>query len=108
MGLAGGVLATLPEAEIVSSGYVLHRLHASLWCLLTTQNFRDCVLKAVNLGGDTDTTGCVASGLAGVAYGIKLIPPGWISQLARHGDVDCREQEFACLCQPAVVAKNPV
>ena len=60
-------LASLSEGEIVSTGYVLHALHASLWCLLTTQNFHDCVLKAVNLGGDTDTTGCVAGGLAGVA-----------------------------------------
>jgi ADP-ribosylglycohydrolase len=100
-------LATLPEEEIASSGYVLHTLLASLWCLLTTQNFRDCVLKAVNLGGDTDTTGCVAGGLAGVAYGIKSIPPGWISQLARKDDVDCLFQGFAGMCEPAA-PKIPV
>jgi ADP-ribosyl-[dinitrogen reductase] hydrolase len=47
---------------------------ASLWCLLTTSNFPTCVLKAVNSGGDTDTTGCVAGGLAGVAYGGRSIP----------------------------------
>ncbi len=41
---------SLSEDEIVSTGYVIHTLHASLWCLLTTQNFADCVLKAVNLG----------------------------------------------------------
>lgn len=101
-------LGTLPEGEIVSTGYVLHTLHASLWCLLATHNFRDCVLQAVNLGGDTDTTGCVAGGLAGVAYGIKSIPPDWISQLARHGDVDCLFQQFADLCLPATAAKDPV
>lgn len=92
-------LVSMPEGEIVSTGYVLHTLHASLWCLLTSENFRDCVLKAVNLGGDTDTTGCVAGGLAGVAYGLKSIPTEWISQLARKGDVDCLFDEFADLCE---------
>lgn len=98
-------LASLPEGEIVSTGYVLHTLHASLWCLLTTDNYRDCVLKAVNLGGDTDTTGCVAGGLAGVVYGMKSIPADWIQQLARKGDVDCLFHEFAELCEAALGKK---
>lgn len=97
--LLAGDLARRPESEIDSGGYVLNTLPASLWCLLTTYNFRDCVLKAVNLGGDTDTTGCVAGGLAGVAYGIESIPPDWISQLARKADVDRLFHEFADLCE---------
>jgi ADP-ribosyl-[dinitrogen reductase] hydrolase len=87
-----------PESEIVSTGYVLHTLHASLWCLLTTQSYRECVLKAVNLGGDADTTGCVAGGLAGVAYGFPSIPSEWVGQLARKGDLDRLFHEFADLC----------
>jgi ADP-ribosylglycohydrolase len=98
-------LVSLSEGEIVSTGYVLHTLHASLWCLLTTQIFHDCVLKAVNLGGDTDTTGCVAGGLAGVAYGMKSIPADWIRQLARKGDVDCLFHEFADVCEENRVKK---
>jgi len=97
--LLAGDLAARTEPEIDSGGYVLNTLTASLWCLLTTHNFRDCVLKAVNLGGDADTTGCVAGGLAGVAYGIMSISPDWIRQLARHGDVDCLFQEFADICE---------
>ena len=99
-------LVSMPEGEIVSTGYVLHTLHASLWCLLTLENFCDCVLKAVNLGGDTDTTGCVAGGLAGVAYGMDSIPPDWVRQLARRGDVDCLFHEFADLCEQG--PKNPI
>ena len=98
-------LASLPEDEVVSTGYVLHTLHASLWCLLTTENYRDCVLKAVNLGGDTDTTGCVAGGLAGIVYGMKSIPADWIRVLARKGDVDCLFHEFAELCETALAKK---
>ena len=92
---------------IVSTGYVLHTLHASLWCLLTTQNFKECVLKAVNLGGDTDTTGCVAGGLAGVAYGMKSIPDDWIYQLTRKGELDCLFHEFADVCQATGMKKIP-
>ena len=92
---------SLPEGLVVSSGYVLHTLHASLWCLLTTHSFRECVLKAVNLGGDTDTTGCVTGGLAGVAYGLDRVPVEWIDQLARKGDVDCLFREFVEVSEKA-------
>ncbi len=89
---------SLPEHEIASTGYVLHTLHASLWCLLTTQDFRECVLKAVNLGGDTDTTGCVAGGLAGVVYGLNGVPSEWIAPLARKGDLERLFHEFTEVC----------
>ena len=89
-----GDLERHPESEIDSSGYVIHTLTASLWCLLTTSNYQDCVLKAVNLGGDTDTTGCVAGGLAGVAHGVQAIPAQWIQQLARHQDLDSLFNKF--------------
>jgi ADP-ribosylglycohydrolase len=89
---------SLPEDEIVSTGYVLHTLHASLWCLLNTGSFRECVLKAVNLGGDADTTGCVAGSLAGVAFGKQNIPSEWADQLGRKGDVKRLTEEFAALC----------
>ena len=93
--LLAGDLATRPESEIYSSGYVIHTLTASLWCLLTTTDYRSCVLKAVNLGGDTDTTGCVAGGLAGVAYGKGSVPANWINQLARRSDLQPLFTKFA-------------
>jgi ADP-ribosylglycohydrolase len=78
----------LPEDEIQSSGYVVHTLEASIWCLLTTDNYKDAVLKAVNLGNDTDTTGAVTGGLAGLLYGFDNIPATWVGQLARRGDIE--------------------
>ena len=99
--LLAGDLARRSESEIDSSGYVLHTLTASLWCLLTTTSFEECVLKAVNLGGDTDTTGCVAGGLAGVHYGLGAIPEKWLKALARHGDVDLLFNRFAQVVEEA-------
>ena len=52
-----------------------------MYCLLKTDNFRDAVLKAVNLGRDTDTVGAVCGGLAGIYYGYDGIPQEWISDI---------------------------
>jgi ADP-ribosyl-[dinitrogen reductase] hydrolase len=86
--LLKGDIYKLTEEKIFSSGYVLHTLEASIWCLLTTNTYEDAVLKAVNLGNDTDTTGAVTGGLAGLLYGINSIPTKWLKQLARHDDIE--------------------
>lgn len=78
----------IPEEQIRSGGYVLQTLEASIWCLLNTNNYADAVLKAINLGDDTDTTGAVTGGLAGLLYGYESIPVSWLNQLARKDDVD--------------------
>ncbi|MGY3090175.1 ADP-ribosyl-[dinitrogen reductase] hydrolase [Hymenobacter sp. UYAg731] len=77
-----------PEDKISSSGYVVHTLEAALWCLLTHDNYAATVLAAVNLGDDTDTTGAVAGGLAGLAYGEAGIPGEWLAVLARRADIE--------------------
>ena len=83
-----GDIQELDESSIRSDGYVIHTLEASLWCILKTRNYREAVLKAVNLGGDTDTTACVTGGMAGLIYGYDDIPKEWISTLARTRDIE--------------------
>lgn len=75
------------EENIESSGYVMHSLEASLWCFLRFGDYPSTVLAAVNLGHDTDTTGAITGGLAGLYYGIDLIPEDWIDSLARLEDI---------------------
>lgn len=75
------------EEEIRSDGYVLHSLEASLWCFLNSGDFPEAVLKAVNLGEDTDTTGAITGGLAGIYYGFENISQEWIGELVRKGDI---------------------
>ncbi|SEW32388.1 ADP-ribosylglycohydrolase family protein [Chitinophaga arvensicola] len=81
-------LQYVSAATIQSGGYVLHTLEASIWCILTTDNYADAVLQAVNLGRDTDTTAAVTGGLAGLLYGQEAIPGRWISVLARKEDIE--------------------
>lgn len=80
-------ISTLPEEEIRSSGFVVDTLEAAFWCFMTTDNYKDAVLKAVNLGDDTDTTGAVTGALAGLAYGLDSIPQEWREQLAAYDEV---------------------
>ncbi|HBB31613.1 MAG TPA: hypothetical protein DDZ80_26295 [Cyanobacteria bacterium UBA8803] len=82
-----GEIGRLPVDEIRSSGYAIHTLEAALWCLLNTTSYPEAVLKAVNLGEDTDTTAAVAGGLAGIYYGVEDIPIEWINQIARKRDI---------------------
>lgn len=76
--------SNLAEEEIKSSGYVVDTLEASIWCLLNTNSYKECVLKAVNLGNDTDTVGSVVGGLAGIYYGSDDIPEEWLDVLVRR------------------------
>lgn len=82
------------EDEIKSSGYVLHTLEASLWCFLNSKSYSEAVLKAVNLGEDTDTTGAITGGLAGIYYGFENIPKEWIEELVKKEDIENLCEKF--------------
>lgn len=75
------ILDQLEESDIKSTGYVVYSLEASLWCLLKSSSYEEALLKAVNLGGDTDTIGAISGGLAGLIYGYESIPKDWIEAL---------------------------
>jgi len=76
--------AALPDENIQGTGYVVDALEAAVWSLVTTDSFEDALLKAVNLGDDTDTVGAIAGGLAGLYYGFNTIPLDWVAALQRR------------------------
>ena len=89
-----GNIDALPVDTINSEGYVVDTLEASLWCLLTTTSYEEAVLKAVNLGEDTDTTAAVTGGLAGLLYGVTGMPARWIEGIARYQDIVALADRF--------------
>ncbi len=76
--------ASTPVDQIRSSGYVLDALEAAVWSLITTEDFDSALLKAVNLGDDTDTVAAIAGGLAGLYYGYEKIPAEWLAAIKRR------------------------
>ena len=75
------VFKSLLVEKIKSSGYVVDSIEAAVWCLLNTDNLEECLLKAANLGHDTDTVAAIAGGLAGLYYGYDEIPKGWLEKI---------------------------
>lgn|GEM_PF-4653760 len=45
------------------------------------------MLRAVNLGADTDTTGAVTGGLAGILYLESGVPQEWVASLAKSEEI---------------------
>ena len=76
--------ASLTEDSIRSSGYVVDTLEAAVWALANSGSFEKTLLKAVNLGDDTDTVGAIAGGLAGLYYGYDAIPGDWLANIQRR------------------------
>jgi len=67
-----------PEGR--GSGYVVDCLRSARLAL-QAPTYADVVKAAVALGYDTDTTACVAGGLAGIRDGVGAIPERWLRQL---------------------------
>ena len=69
---------TAPEGT--GTGYVLDSLHSARWACLGG-NFESIIKRALSLGNDTDTTACIAGGIAGLRHGIDGIPARWLTRL---------------------------
>lgn len=76
------------EFDLKSGGYVVETLEATLWGLLNTDSYCASVEKVISFGHDTDTTGAVTGGLAGLAYGYASIPQSWLDDLVRKDMID--------------------
>ncbi len=64
-----------PVSAIKSSGYVIDTLEAAIWCCHNSHSYQEAVLKAVNLGDDTDTVAALTGFLAAICH--KNIPENW-------------------------------
>lgn len=62
------------------SGYVVDTLRSARWAL-GKGGYEAVVRAAIQLGDDTDTTACVAGGVAGLRDGVDAIPRRWRDQL---------------------------
>lgn len=87
-----------PARELGRSGYTADTLECALWAVVNNETFEEAVVAAVNLGGDSNTVGALAGGLAGVRWGERSIPFRWINKLSteqekRLSDVSLRFRE---------------
>lgn len=83
---------------IMSGGYVIDTIETVIYCLKTTDNYKDAVLKAVNLGIDTDTNAAICGGLAGIFYGFESIPIDWLETIVKLDDILSLCEKFEAFC----------
>ncbi len=67
-------------------GYVVQSFRAARWLLARCSSYEEVVKRAVALGDDTDTTACIAGGLAAIAFG--GIPDRWLAALRGRDQVE--------------------
>jgi len=95
--------------DLKNSGWVRHTMESALWSLTTTRSFEEALIRAVNLGNDADTPGCVTGAIAGAMYGLEGIPARW--KQAVHGEYPIRSgklwflQEFIDLVDRLAAVK---
>lgn len=66
----------LEAYDCTGTGYVVDCLHSAKKAL-EVNGFEKTVKTAIAFGNDTDTTACVAGGIAGLIYGVDGIPQHW-------------------------------
>jgi len=71
----------ITEAAAHMNNTAATALAAAFWAFSSTDNFRDAVLRAANVGGNSDVVASVCGQLAGAHYGVSAIPPSWRSGL---------------------------
>jgi len=79
--IAAGSFRHKRPPQIQGGGYVVRSLEAALWAFHGAADYREAVLRAVNLGDDADTTGAVCGQLAGAYFGESGIPAEWRQRL---------------------------
>lgn len=85
-------------STISGKGYVISTFESVIYSLITTDNYKDALLKAVNIGGDTDTIAAICGGLAGIYYGYDEIPIDWINSISKLDKVDSLCEKFEVFC----------
>ena len=79
--LRGDLADNIDSDTLSGRGFCVSTLNTAIWAVLSSESYKECILKAINIGDDTDTTAAVAGALAGAVYGIKGIPQDWVDSL---------------------------
>lgn len=77
-------IQNVDEENISSSGYIVSTLEAVMWLFINSSDYNNTVLKAVNLGEDTDTISAITGGLLGLYYGIENIKDSWKQDMQKY------------------------
>ncbi len=70
--------------DINSTSYIVDTLEATIWVSLKSENYKEAIIGAINLGEDTDTIAALTGAVCGIIYGYDQIPEQWLEPIARR------------------------
>jgi len=80
--LAGGNAAPIECIKELGEGWVGEEaLAIAVFCALRAKNLEEGICIAVNITGDSDSTGSITGNILGALYGCSAIPPRWLDLL---------------------------
>ncbi|SEJ43660.1 ADP-ribosylglycohydrolase [Azotobacter beijerinckii] len=79
---AEGAKPTPQGIEQLGGGWLAEEaLAIGLWCALSAGSLEEGLIRAVNHGGDSDSTGLIAGHFLGLLHGPEAIPACWLDEL---------------------------
>lgn len=75
-------------AASVGSGFVVNSLWSAIDAVQQSSTYEEAVKNAIKFGNDTDTTACIAGGLAGIIYGFENLPTKWVVGLRNRSQIN--------------------
>jgi ADP-ribosyl-[dinitrogen reductase] hydrolase len=91
----------------LATGYVVDTLQTVFHYFFRSRSFEECVVNTVNQGGDADTTGAIAGGLAGAYYGLHEIPRRWLKKLDKQVVAELNDHAVTLLKLSPLCRKSP-
>ena len=82
MRLAGQEGNTDDHLRQLGQGWIAEEaLAIAIYCAMRSKTFEEGIVLAVNITGDSDSTGSIAGNLLGAMHGIEAIPSHWLESL---------------------------
>ncbi len=97
--------AGLPDDPVeaigrIGGGWIAEEaLGIAVYCALTARDFADGVIRAVNHGGDSDSTGSITGNILGALWGAEAIPSSFLEPLELRGVITELAEDLAAFME---------
>ena len=91
----------MPTAD----GHVVNALKLAIWALSRGDDYKSCVLKAVNLGSHADVHGALTGQLAGAVFGAQSLPAHWVAALLERAKITATADSLLAAALASIAAE---
>jgi ADP-ribosylglycohydrolase len=96
--MADGGEAPDKAIPALGEGWVAEEaLAISLYCALNAHDLEEGIITAVNITGDSDSTGAITGNLLGAIHGVRAIPQRWLDTLELREVIETVARDLVCV-----------